>query len=286
MFDSSLGFGRVFPVGGGAGPQRAVVNPVEQKSRPIQVQPLGQSGFRFDLGGAIVYTDPYLTDSVAEREGEDLRRLVPPPMLPHEVTDADWVLVSHEHLDHCDDSTLLPLSKASPQARFVAPAGVVEFLQQSGIPSERLVLAPEDGMRLAEGIRLTAVPAAHPDIERDAAGNLRFVGFVLQAHGRALYFAGDTSPAEEIVRSVTKLGRVDVAFVPVNERNHYKERRGIIGNMSVREALAFAEELGARTVVPMHYDMFQGNSLSEDEIRLVHRQLRPPFDLRFRPEVV
>jgi hypothetical protein len=38
------------------------------------------------------------------------------------------------------------------------------------------------------------------------------------------------------------LGPIDVAFLPMNERSFFRKRRGIIGNMSVREAFAMAAE--------------------------------------------
>jgi len=47
----------------------------------VPTRPLGQVGFRFDFDGTVVYVDPYLSDSVREQEGEDLRRLVPIPIV-------------------------------------------------------------------------------------------------------------------------------------------------------------------------------------------------------------
>src|SRR5688500_12251421 len=87
----------------------------------IPVLPLGQSGFRLQFGSLVVYIDPYLTDSVARLDGQDLTRLSPPPLDPATITDANYVFTTHAHRDHCDPDTILPLTAASPSARVVAP---------------------------------------------------------------------------------------------------------------------------------------------------------------------
>jgi L-ascorbate metabolism protein UlaG (beta-lactamase superfamily) len=75
-------------------------------------------------------------------------------------------------------------------------------------------------------------------------------------------------------------------MLPVNERNYYRDRAGIIGNMSVREAFAFAEEIGVDTVIPIHWDLFGPNSVLPDEIILVHRHLSPRFRLALSPSAL
>lgn len=250
----------------------------------IAVKALGQSGFRLAFPGCVVYIDPYLSDHVERLEGREMARRFPLPMLPREVTDADWVLVTHAHLDHCDLETLVPVAQSSPACRFVCPGECGKALRAAGVAAARIVTAIETWIDLDARVRLISVPAAHPTIERDAEGNLRFVGYVLEFGGRRIYHAGDTSPAAEMIEKLAALAPVDVAFLPVNERNYYRESRGIIGNMTVREAFQLAADLGARTLVPMHWDMFAPNSVYLEEIRLLHDLMKPPFEMAIYPE--
>src|SRR3712207_8590846 len=81
---------------------------------------LGRVGVAIKGPGGVLYVDPYLTDS--DGEGGSLERTFPPPLLPDETTNADAVLLTHDHIDHTDPGTVLPLSEASPRARFVAPS--------------------------------------------------------------------------------------------------------------------------------------------------------------------
>lgn len=250
----------------------------------IVSRPLGQAGFRFDFDGTVVYVDPYLSNRVAELEGAALQRQIPIPEAPDNITDADWILLSHIHLDHCDLATLLPMARASAAARIMCPADVARHLVGHGLSAERLRQADEKWHQLGPGCRVIAVPAAHPELERDADGLLRYAGYVIEHRGRRLYHAGDTSVHEKIIDTLCAMRPIDVAFLPVNERNFYRERRGIIGNMTVREAFQFALDIEARVMVPIHWDMFAPNAVYAEEIRLLYDLMRPAFEMRIRPE--
>src|SRR3546814_15793485 len=92
----------------------------------------------------------------------DLARLLPIPCRPEQITDADWVLITHEHIDHCDPHILPQLAAASTTARFMGPAPVLQLLAQWGMPGDRLHLATEQWSELAGGLAIHAVPAAPP----------------------------------------------------------------------------------------------------------------------------
>ncbi len=252
----------------------------------LPVRMLGQSGCRLSFPGATIYLDPYLSNSVQELDAPDLNRLPPIPFLPEEVRDADHVLITHEHIDHCDPHTLPKLAQASPQAHFYGPQPVVERLLAWGIPAARIHLARESWQELAPKLRFCATPAAHPEIERDAAGNLACVGFVLEYDGERLYLAGDTCVKQEIIDTLKGLGAIHTAFLPVNEHNFFRGRRGIIGNMSVREAFQFGQEIGLKQLVAVHWDMFAINAVDPDEIRLVHQRTKPGFSLLLNPTLI
>jgi L-ascorbate metabolism protein UlaG (beta-lactamase superfamily) len=51
--------------------------------------------------------------------------------------------------------------------------------------------------------------------------------------------------------------------------------------MSVREAFHFAEKIGAKRLVPMHYDMFAPNGVFPEEIQMLYDKIQPGFKLEF-----
>ncbi len=256
------------------------------KTINIPIQLLGQSGCRLECFGSIIYVDPYLSNSVQELDAPDLDRLIPIPMHAENVTDADWVLITHDHIDHCDPHTLPQIALSSKQVTFIGSAPVLEKLLEWGIPGAQLHLAQESWVWLSESLKIHAIPAAHPTIERDQKGNLKCVGYMLEIKGKRLYIAGDTGVTQEIIDVLEGLRPISAAILPVNEHNFFRGRRGIIGNMSAREAFQLSDEIGVNTMIPVHWDMFAVNSVSIEEIRAVYEATKPGFELEIQPSTI
>ncbi|MDB6056974.1 MAG: L-ascorbate 6-phosphate lactonase [Verrucomicrobiales bacterium] len=246
----------------------------------VTVNPLGQSGFRFVAGSTIFYVDPYLSDAVERKHGPQFSRQVPLPMSPTQVTDANLVMISHGHTDHCDPITIATIAMQSPQAIFICTYESVPILEKAGVAANKIQLVTEPLTPLTKDISYAAIPAAHPTLERDSQGRLRRCGFLLHFENCLVYHAGDTSPHVEIFRALEG-AEIDYAFLPVNEKNFFRDQKDIIGNMSVREAFHFAEKIGAKRLVPMHFDMFAPNSVFPEEIELLYEKLQPAFKLEF-----
>jgi len=250
------------------------------------LQLLGQSGCRLEYNDTVIYMDPYLSNSVQELDSPDLERLTPIPVQPEEIIDADWVLITHVHIDHCDPHTLPKISKYSPNCRFIGTPPVLSKLLEWGISANRCQIATENWFDIDSKIKVISVPAAHPEIERDKNGNLMCVGYILELDRNRIYLAGDTSVKEEIIETLKSLTPINNALLPVNEHNFFRGRRGIIGNMSVRDAFLLADEIGIKTVIPVHWDMFAVNSVSPDEIQAIYEQMKPNFELKIQPTAI
>lgn len=217
---------------------------------------LGQVGVTIKGPEGVLYVDPYLTSS--DGEGGALERSFPPPLQPEDVTNADAVLLTHDHIDHTDPGTLLPLSGASPEARFVAPFAARDTLQMHGLDGARVVV-PEVGepVELA-GATVTAVPSAHTELEHEAGRGYPYLGYIIEWNGVTVYHAGDTVIYDGLIETLSAW-KIDVAFVPINGRDYFRTARGIIGNTDFREAAELAETLGFALTVPTHYDLFAFN---------------------------
>ena len=250
----------------------------------FKIRLLGQAGCRVQLSDVVVYFDPYLSNSVAEIESQQYKRLRPVPMWPVDISDADLVFITHEHLDHCDPLTLPDIHQSSPKAKFIGPYPVIEKLIAWGISEDAVILATADlREQYKDKFEWQVLPAAHPNRVVDSKGNDAFVGYLIDWQGHKIYHSGDTSITDEILYAAMKLRPIHTAILPVNERNFFRERQGIIGNMTLREAFCFAEEIGADNLIPIHWDMFAANSVSQEEIECTYKLLQPSFNLLMRP---
>lgn len=232
-------------------------NGASAASAPWRATWLGQAGLRLETKHACVVVDPW----VSPHDG----RVVPPPPLELVAEGVDWLLVTHEHLDHLDLAVLPALLERSPGVRVVLPAPIAELVEHL-VPAPQLhPVQPHDTLSL-DGLELAVVPAVHGVTVEDAysdgselGGRPRFVGYVLGA--RRIYHAGDTIVTDELRGAVRTLD-VQVALLPVNGRDPERETRGIVGNMSADEAVQLALELGAQKLVPYHWDGFAGNTVA------------------------
>ena len=91
------------------------------------------------------------------------------------------------------------------------------------------------------------------------SGQPRFVGYVLSTGDVSIYHSGDTLVKSELLHELSSRA-VDVALLPINGRDYFREEAGLVGNMGVREAVQLAVRTGIRTLVPMHWDLFAGNT--------------------------
>jgi L-ascorbate metabolism protein UlaG (beta-lactamase superfamily) len=219
---------------------------------------LGQAGFVLRSGATTALLDPFLSPW----EG----RVYESGLAPAQAQGIDVVLCTHEHVDHFDAASAPAIAAASPGATFVVPTPIVDMVTEAGIAPERVVgMQPDQTLELA-GLTIRAVPAMHGVTMEDAYGFgaqisdglVRFLGYVVDAGATRLYHAGDTIHYEGMETLLAPL-EIDVAMLPINGRDPEREARGIVGNLSAREAAWLAKEIGAGVVVPMHYDLFARN---------------------------
>jgi L-ascorbate metabolism protein UlaG (beta-lactamase superfamily) len=219
---------------------------------------LGQAGFLLRGGEATVLIDAFLSNIG--------NRLVPPALNPADLSDVDIVLCTHEHWDHFDAPTVAAVARASPGAKVVVPAPITDQAVSAGVPAERVVGAFAHDPVPELAVRVTPVPACHGVDVADAynfgqdlsGGQVRYLGYVLEFQGVRIYHAGDTLwwPGQErVLRDLA----VNVALLPINGRDPIREAENIVGNLDHREAALLAAAAGVDLLVPMHWDMFEGN---------------------------
>jgi L-ascorbate metabolism protein UlaG (beta-lactamase superfamily) len=229
---------------------------------------LGQSGFLLQWQSTHLLFDPYLSDSLTKKyAGTDKphTRMTARVVSPGCLNFIDVVTSSHNHTDHLDAETLKPLLRANPRIELVIPEANRETVtDRLGIITDIPIgLDAEESVSVA-GFKFTGVPAAHESVEHDDEGRCKFLGYVVEFGPWTVYHSGDTMLYPGMT-SLLSQWRIDVAILPINGR---APERQVAGNLNGTEAAQLGRDIGARLVIPCHFEMFEFNTASPEEFIL------------------
>ena len=185
-----------------------------------------------------------------------------------------FVTASHAHTDHMDPATLRAIRRHN-HSTFIAPRAARAIAQERWGDDENAIVFMNDGESQVWGdVRIQAVASAHEAVDRDAAGNCAYLGYVVRLGDFSIYHSGDTVLYEGLLDRLRPFA-VDVAVLPINGRA--PERR-VAGNLNGREAAWLAKEIGAKLVIPCHYEMFEFNTADpQDEFVPECERLGQPY---------
>lgn len=240
---------------------------------------LGQSGFLVQFEGKHLLFDPYLSDSLTVKYAATDKphtRMSERAINPAKLTMIDIVTSSHNHTDHLDAETLLPLIAQNPNIQFIIPEANRAFVCERLACSTDFPVGLNDGDSIEiHGFKIIGVPAAHNALERDNLGRCKYMGFVVEFGGYRVYHSGDTLWYDGMVE-ILKPFEVDVAFLPINGN---KPERKVAGNLSAEEAARLGKEIGAKWVIPHHYHMFSFNTEEPQEFEKYANLYQTPHQI-------
>ncbi len=239
---------------------------------------LGQSGFLVVTPKATVLFDPYLSNSLTTKYAETDKphvRVTEQVVDPAKLTGIDLITTSHNHTDHLDAETLIPLLDANPQAKLIGPRANRAFILErlGGDLSDRLIdINAGESLEIAR-VTIHGITAAHNTVDRDDAGNCKFIGFVAQIGHFTCYHSGDTLLHDGLAESLQDF-TPDVAFLPINGN---KPERRVAGNLNPCEAAELGREINAGMVIPHHFDMFEFNTADPAEFEEECHKVNQPY---------
>lgn len=175
---------------------------------------LGHDAFRID-GEKIIYFDPYQIEAGPQ---------------------ADLVLISHDHFDHCSPEDVAKIQ--GPETIIVTEKDSKEKLT-----GDVRVLKPGETLNL-DGVKILGVPSYNTDKDFHPRKN-GWLGFLVEVSGVRIYHAGDTDYIPEM-----KDLKVDIALLPVS--GTYV--------MTAEQAAKAALAIGPELAIPMHYGAIVGSS--------------------------
>lgn len=209
----------------------------------MKVTWLGQAGLLIEASGRKIIVDPYMSNSVEKVNPQNFRRI--PVNEDFYKIKPDIMVLTHNHLDHTDPETLDRYLNEYSDITVLASKDAWQTARSYGGDHNYVMF--NRGTVWTEGdITFTAVYAEHSD---DYA-----TGVIIDDKESRFYVTGDTlynnkvfKDIDEYINGLEDGKGIDVVFLPIN---------GVGNNMNFTDAKAFAERVGAKKVVPLHFGMF------------------------------
>lgn len=192
----------------------------------MEIRFLGHACFELSEGDTRVLVDPFLTGNpkAAVEAGE---------------VDPTHVFLTHGHADHWGD--VVEIAKRTG-AQCVAIVELANELSDAGVEN---VADPNIGGTVEfDGGWVRLVPAWHTSTTPGGTVNTP-AGLVINLGGKTVYHLGDTGLFSDLALP-GKRDAIDVALMCIG--GHY--------TMDRHDGVTAAELVGAKTVIPCHYDTF------------------------------
>lgn len=226
-------------------------------SGALGVHWFGQSTYAFKApGGTLIQVDPYYP---SERFAERFIHISKP--LDESSLPTDYVLLTHNHLDHTWPESCAAIHKSFPQCQFIGPHESIQNLREHGIAEARLTEVSVGDVGQLGDFTVHVVYAKPP--QGDPGANIKppdvqHFGFVIEsgaggdeAQRVRAYISGDPintfADHKELTDAVAAL-RPDIGFLTTHPDEG--EFPFFAGSAKI------AELIGLRTAVPSHYQCF------------------------------
>jgi L-ascorbate metabolism protein UlaG (beta-lactamase superfamily) len=214
---------------------------------------IGHSTFLIQTAAGNILTDPMYSDCAGPFNLVGPRRVRQPGVRFEDLPPIALVLLSHNHYDHCDRPTLAKLARRFDPL-VVTPLGNGALFRKEGL--RRVEALDWWQSSTISPLRVTATPAQHFSARTPFDRNRAlWSGFMLEADGATIYFAGDTGYAPLFREVRQRLGAPDLALLPIGA---YEPRWFMrIVHMDPNEAVQAHLDLEATHSIAMHFGTFR-----------------------------
>jgi len=250
---------------------RERINPREPTARWIN-----HTTCLISVDGVNILTDPIWNERCSPTSFFGPRRRHEAPLRLEDLPRIDYVLLSHDHYDHLDRSTVLKLASLQPHIYYFVPLGVEQWFHRHGITNvleldwwESLTLPGQSHLEFH------CVPAQHFS-GRSAIGqnSTLWCGWVVRfqresGEEKKLYFVGDTGyNAYDFLKIGESFGGFDLSLIPIGAYSP----RSFMSTVHVHpeEAVAIHLDANSKLSLATHWKTF---CLSEEPAH------QPPYDL-------
>ena len=211
---------------------------------------LGHASFYIRLNGQGILIDPVFGEPPFITTYVDVRS----PL--EKIRAVDYVLLSHDHRDHMDETTLRNIAQRFPTAAFLGGLGSEDVFKEWSTSTNTIQTAGWfQQFETPGGLEIYFLPVRHWCRRGLFDTNKRlWGGFVIKSEQATIYFGGDSGYGRHYRETGELFPEIDYFLIGIGS---YEPRWFMEPNHNTPgEALRAFEDAGARILVPMHYGTF------------------------------
>jgi L-ascorbate metabolism protein UlaG (beta-lactamase superfamily) len=239
-------------------PARYAPDPSSWRDDTISASWIGHATVLLNFFGVRILTDPVFSDRVGLNFAGLFtlgpKRLVAPALTPEMLPPIDLILLSHAHMDHLDLPSLKRLDGKIPLVMAPNTSDVIADLD-----FETVYELDWGKWTNVAGVRVEALEVKHfgwryPWEEDRSRGNPEgrsYNAYLISRNGRHIVFGGDTAYLESFASLRARGLAIELAMMPIGCYDPW-----IRNHATPEQALAMADQMGAATMLPIHWGVF------------------------------
>ena len=213
---------------------------------------IGHATFLIKLGNTTIITDPVFSKNAGPLIfGPD--RFTDPALSLDEIPKTDLFLLTHNHYDHLDKSTIRKFP--FKDAKVLLPLKLGKYFK----PRFKDINEMDwyDEIKVNNDLKITFLPAVHwskrslTDTNKTLWGN-----FLIEYKGKKILFACDTGYGNIYKDLGEKYGPIDITMINIGAYNFKPMFDKSIYHTTAEEALNVAQDLKSKKVIGMHWGTF------------------------------
>jgi N-acyl-phosphatidylethanolamine-hydrolysing phospholipase D len=205
--------------------------------------------------GINLLTDPHLTDRPALIDIFVPQRLTPPALSYEEMPKIDFIVISHNHYDHLDRSTVDMFGNS---VMWYVPLGLKSWFEERSINSDKVVeLDWWQSHQFTKDVNITFTPSVHWSKRLPWDTNKSLWGsWSIKIEDFNCWFGGDTAYDEKLFKEIgRRMGPYQLSFIPIGA---YGPRHFMLKqHVDPAQAVLIHKDIKSEKSIPIHWGTFQ-----------------------------
>ena len=231
-------------------PRKNVLEQLEDHRNEDYVAWIGHATFLIKLGNTTIITDPLFSKNTGPLIFGP-KRYVNPAIKLNEIPKVDLFLLTHNHYDHQDMSTIrnFPYKKS----KVIVPLNLSKYFTRNKF-SDVNELDWYENIKVNSDLKITLLPAVHwskrslTDTNKTLWGN-----FLIEYKDKKILFACDTGYGNIYKKLGNDYGPIDLTFINIGAYDFKPMFDKSIYHTTPEEALNVAKDLNSKKVIGMHW---------------------------------